>query len=149
MRCPYCGGRETEVVETRDNEDLGTIRRRRSCNKCEKRFTTYERVENSNLYVIKKDKTREQFSRDKLREGILKACEKTTVGLETVDKIVHEIEKELRSTGSTEIESSQIGRITASYLKKIDKVAYIRFSSVFKRFVDIEDFEKEVKRLLD
>lgn len=148
MRCPYCGNRETEVVETRDNEDLETIRRRRACLKCEKRFTTYERVENINLIIIKKDGRREQFNRDKLRGGILKSCEKTTVPMETIDRIVTEVERELKNEESVEIESKKIGQLVANRLKKIDKVAYIRFSSVFRRFVDVEDFEREVKRLI-
>lgn len=148
MRCPYCGSRETEVVETRDSEDLETIRRRRSCLKCEKRFTTYERVENINLIVIKKGGKREQFNRDKLRNGIIRASEKTTVPVETIDKIVTEVERELRGGDSVELESKKIGQIAANKLKKIDKVAYIRFSSVFRRFVDVEDFEKEVKKLI-
>lgn len=148
MKCPYCGSRETEVVETRDSEDLETIRRRRACGKCEKRFTTYERVENVHLLVIKKDGKREQFDREKLRRGILRSCEKTTVPIDKIDKIVVEIERELRGESTTEIESKKIGQMVASMLKKLDKVAYIRFSSVFKRFVDIEDFEKEVKRLI-
>lgn len=147
MKCPYCGGRETEVVETRDSEDLETIRRRRSCLDCEKRFTTYERVENVSLFVIKKDKTREQFSRNKLREGITKSCQKTTVSAEDIDKIVTEIERELRNGDSVEVESKKIGQFVANKLKKLDKVAYIRFSSVFRRFLDVEDFEKEAKRL--
>lgn len=148
MRCPYCGHHETEVIETRDSEDLETIRRRRACLKCEKRFTTYERVENVNLYVIKKDGKREQFERDKLKRGILKACEKTTVAMEEIEKIVTEIERELRSADSVEVESRKLGQMVANKLKKIDKVAYIRFASVFKRFVDVEDFEKEVQRLI-
>ncbi len=148
MKCPYCGSRETEVVETRDSEDLETIRRRRACLKCAKRFTTYERVENINLIVIKKDGKREQFNRDKLKNGILKACEKTKVAVEKIEKIVTEIEHELRSADSVEVESKRIGQMVANKLKKIDKVAYIRFSSVFRRFVDVEDFEKEVKRLI-
>ncbi|MCL5970698.1 MAG: transcriptional regulator NrdR [Patescibacteria group bacterium] len=148
MKCPYCGSRETEVVETRDSEDLETIRRRRACLKCEKRFTTYERVENVHLVVIKKDKTREQFNRDKLKGGILKSCEKTTVSFDLINKIVDETERELRGGDSIEIESRKIGQMVANRLKKIDKVAYIRFSSVFRRFVDVEDFEKEVKRLV-
>lgn len=148
MRCPYCGSTETEVVETRDSEDFETIRRRRACLKCEKRFTTYERVENVNLIVIKKDGKREQFHRDKLKEGIIKACEKTTVPLSEIDKIVTEVERELRGGDSVEVDSKKIGQMVAVRLKKLDKVAYIRFSSVFKRFVDIEDFEKEVKRLI-
>ncbi len=147
MKCPYCGSKETEVVETRDSEDLETIRRRRACVKCEKRFTTYERVENVNLVVIKKDGRREQFDRDKLKNGILRSCEKTTVTVDDVEKIVTEIERELRGGESGEVESKKIGQLVSIKLKKLDKIAYIRFSSVFKRFVDIEDFEKEVKKL--
>lgn len=149
MKCPYCGSRETEVVETRDSEDLETIRRRRACIKCEKRFTTYERIENVNLVVIKKDGKREQFNRDKLKNGILRSCEKTTVRVEDVDKIVNEIEMELRGGDSVEVESKKIGQMVSVKLKSLDKIAYIRFSSVFKRFVDIEDFEKEVKKLIN
>lgn len=148
MKCPYCGSRETEVVETRDSEDLETIRRRRACLSCKKRFTTYERVENINLIVIKKDGRREQFQRDKLKSGILKSCEKTKVSVDKIEKIVSEVERELRAADSVEVESKKIGQMIANRLKKIDKVAYIRFSSVFRRFVDVEDFEKEVKRLV-
>ncbi len=148
MKCPYCGSKDTEVVETRDSEDLETIRRRRECIKCKKRFTTYERIENVNLIVIKKAGRREQFDRDKLKRGIIRSCEKTKVSLETIEKIVTEIERELRTADSVEIESKKIGQMVAARLKALDKVAYIRFSSVFKRFVDVEDFEKEVKRLI-
>jgi transcriptional repressor NrdR len=147
MHCPYCGSKETEVVETRESEDLDAIRRRRACIRCEKRFTTYERVENISLTVIKKDKRREQFDRNKLRNGILKATEKTTVPVSEIDKLVAKIERELRSADSVEVESKRIGQLVAARLKKLDKVAYIRFASVFKRFVDLEDFEKEVQRL--
>ena len=148
MKCPYCGSKETEVVETRDSEDLETIRRRRECLGCNKRFTTYERIENVNLIVIKKDGKREQFDRDKLKRGIIRSCEKTKVSLEDIEKIVIEIERELRGAESVEVESKKIGQMVAIRLKTMDKVAYIRFSSVFKRFVDVEDFEKEVKRLI-
>ena len=148
MKCPYCGSNETEVVETRDSEDLETIRRRRACLNCEKRFTTYERVENVTLVVIKKDGKREQFNRDKLKSGIIRSCEKTTVSVDDIEKIVTEIERELRGADSVEVESKKIGQLVAGKLKKLDKVAYIRFSSVFRRFVDVEDFEKEVKRLI-
>ena len=148
MKCPYCGSKETEVVETRDSEDLETIRRRRNCIKCEKRFTTYERVENINLVVIKKDGRREQFDRDKLKNGIIRSCEKTTVTMDDIERIVTEVERELRGGDSVEIESKKIGQMVAVRLKKLDKIAYIRFSSVFKRFVDIEDFEKEVQKLI-
>lgn len=148
MKCPYCGSKNTEVVETRDSEDLETIRRRRACLSCEKRFTTYERVENVNLVVIKKDGRREQFNRDKLKNGIIRSCEKTTVSVEEIEKIVTDIERELRGADSIEVESKKIGQLVAARLKKLDKVAYIRFSSVFKRFVDAEDFEKEIKRII-
>lgn len=148
MKCPYCGSTESEVVETRASEDVDTIRRRRECLKCEKRFTTYERIENVNLVVIKKDGKREQFDRDKLRSGIIRSSEKTAVSMEAIEKIVTEVEQELRGADSVEVESKRIGQMVAMRLKKIDKVAYIRFSSVFKRFVDIEDFEEEVKRLI-
>lgn len=148
MHCPYCGGKESEVVETRDTEELDTIRRRRACFGCEKRFTTYERVENISLIVIKRDLRREQFNRDKLRKGLLKSCEKTTVPTEIIEKIVLDIERELRLMAKLEVESSRIGQMIAERLKEIDKVAYIRFSSVFRRFVDVEDFEREVKKLV-
>lgn len=148
MHCPYCGSKESEVVETRDSEDLDAIRRRRACEKCEKRFTTYERIENVYLIVIKKDKKREQFDRNKLRSGLLKSTEKTTVALSDIDKIVTEVERELKTADSVEVDSKKIGQMVAAKLKKLDKVAYIRFASVFKRFVDLEDFDKEVKRLI-
>ena len=148
MKCPYCGHKQTEVIETRDSEELETIRRRRSCSSCGKRFTTYERIENVNLYVIKKDGTREQFDRDKLKKGVLTSTQKTRVSVDEVEKIVSGIERELLNAESVEIPSNRIGDMVANRLKKIDKVAYIRFSSVFRRFVDVEDFEKEVKKLL-
>ncbi|MEK7573755.1 MAG: transcriptional regulator NrdR [Patescibacteria group bacterium] len=148
MKCPYCGSKDTEVVETRDSEDLETIRRRRECLKCQKRFTTYERIENISLVVIKKDGRREQFNREKLRSGIVRSCEKTKVSMEDIERIVTEVERELLGADSVEVDSKKIGQLIATRLKKIDKVAYIRFSSVFRRFVDVEDFEKEVKRLI-
>jgi len=148
MKCPYCGNNQTEVVETRDNNELETIRRRRSCVKCAKRFTTYERIENIDLYVIKKDGRREVFSRDKLRKGMLTSTDKTKISIEIVEKLVTDIERELRGRDSVEIKSKEIGELVAKHLKKLDKVAYIRFASVFKRFVDVEDFEKEVKKLI-
>lgn len=148
MKCPYCGSNQSEVVETRDNEELSIIRRRRSCLNCQKRFTTYERIENVNLYVIKKDGRREQFDRDKVRKGMLTSCEKTKVSVEEIEKIVTDIERELRTRDTVEIKSKEIGEMIAKRLKKLDKVAYIRFASVFKSFVDVEDFEKEVKKLI-
>ncbi len=149
MQCPYCKSSETEVVETRVAEEGTNIRRRRTCSSCGKRFTTYERIENITLIVKKNDGRREQFSREKLRSGIIKACEKTKVSLEEINNIVDDIERELMTGDSVEIEGKKIGQMTAVRLKKADKVAYIRFASVFKRFVDVEDFEKELKKLIN
>ncbi len=148
MFCLFCKHTDTDVIETRLSEDGATIRRRRQCPKCERRFTTYERVEELPLLVIKKDGRRERFDREKLREGILKSCEKTTVTADQVEKIVNLVENELKQSDTTEIESRTIGNLVAKQLKKIDKIAYIRFASVFRRFVEVEDFEKEVKKLL-
>jgi transcriptional repressor NrdR len=136
------------VIETRLSEDGTIVRRRRRCPKCGKRFTTYERVEELPMLVIKKDGRRERFNREKLRDGILKACEKTMVTADQVEKIVFGLEGELKQRDSTEIESREIGNYVAKQLKKIDKIAYIRFASVFKRFVEVEDFQKEVNKLL-
>lgn len=148
MKCPYCNHEETEVLETRDSEDLAVTRRRRSCAKCEKRFTTYERIESVPLTVIKKDERRESFDREKLKRGIVRSSGKTTVKAEDVDRIVDEVERELIGGDTTEISSKKIGELVAKHLKKLDKVAYIRFASVFRSFVDVEDFEREVKKLL-
>jgi transcriptional repressor NrdR len=148
MHCPYCNSTETEVVETRVSEDGTNIRRRRTCSSCQKRFTTYERIENIPLIVKKKDGKREQFDREKLHKGMITATQKTIVSLEDITRIVDEIERELRSGESVEIESKKIGGLVAQKLKKIDKVAYIRFSSVFKQFVDLEDFQKELEKLI-
>lgn len=148
MKCPYCNDDNTEVVETRDSEDLGTTRRRRECSKCTKRFTTYERVESVSIIVIKKDGKKEQFDREKLKRGVLKACEKTMVGIGDIERIIDEVERDLRSLDSVEAESKKVGQMVATRLKKIDKIAYIRFASVFRRFLDVEDFEKELHKLL-
>ncbi len=148
MKCAYCGHIDTEVIETRDSEDLAVTRRRRTCVKCEKRFTTYERVETIPITVIKRDKRRETFDRDKLSRGIWRASGKTAITAANVNGIVDEVERELIGGESTEVASQKIGEIVARRLKKLDKVAYIRFASVFRRFVDLEEFEREVKKLL-
>lgn len=147
MHCIFCSHNNTDVVETRASEDGSTIRRRRECEKCLKRFTTYERTEHLPIIVIKKDGRRERFDREKLRTSIIHPTQKTTVSLDQVDEIIKAIESILKQAESTEIESKYIGNLVADELKKIDKVAYIRFSAVFKNFVDVEDFEKEVKGL--
>lgn len=148
MKCPYCGFENTDVIETRDSEDLSVTRRRRGCTKCEKRFTTYERVESVPITVIKKDERRETFDREKLKRGIWRASGKTTIKADDVDRIVDDVERELIAGDTTEVPSKKIGELVARRLKKLDKIAYIRFASVFRRFVDIEDFEKELKKLL-
>lgn len=148
MKCPYCNFENTDVLETRDNEDLSVTRRRRNCTKCEKRFTTYERVESVPITVVKKDDRRETFDREKLRRGIWRASGKTKVTAKDIDRIVDEVERELIGGESTEVMSKRIGELVAKRVKKIDKIAYIRFASVFRQFVDIEDFEREVKKLL-
>jgi len=149
MRCPYCGYTKSEVVETRDNEDLDTIRRRRKCLRCEKRFTSYERIENVHLTVIKRDGKKEQYDIEKLRTGLLNACGKTTIGIEDITKLAADVTREIRSGEVVEIESKLIGELVAKRLKTMDKVAYIRFASVFKRFVDAEDFEKELQLVIE
>ncbi len=146
MKCPFCSHKDTQVVETRETcEDI--TRRRRECLKCKKRFTTYEKLENINLRIIKKDGNREMFDREKVRKGFLRACEKRSITIEQIDKAVDEIEKILRNKGLKEVKSSVIGDLVMKYLKRMDSVAYIRFASVYRAFQDIGEFEKEVKLL--
>jgi transcriptional repressor NrdR len=148
MRCPYCGHMETKVLDSRDAEDLAVTRRRRECEKCEKRFTTYERVEFIDLVVRKKDGKTEPFDRKKIEGGILKACEKRPVSREKIEETVDEIERDIRKKEGTEITTQEIGEMVIEKLKKLDKVAYIRFASVYREFADLTEFESEVKKLL-
>ena len=145
MHCPYCLYEETKVLETRENDN--STRRRWECLSCEKRFTTHERVETIELIVLKKDGSRQPFDREKLKKGILRACEKRQVTLEVIDKTIDLIETKLRSLNSIEIPSKVIGELAMRHLKKIDKVAYIRFASIYKEFEDVEDYEKELIKL--
>lgn len=144
MKCPYCSS-ETKVIDKRDSQDI--TRRRREClnKKCKKRFTTYERVE-TNVRVIKKDKRREPFSREKLLIGITKACEKRPISQEAIEKVVNEIEAKIRAYGP-EVPSKFIGELVMKQLKKLDKVAYVRFASVYREFQDVGDFKKTIKEL--
>jgi len=146
MRCPFCSSENTSVLETRES-DLGT-RRRRECLDCKKRFTTYEKVEYAPIMVIKKDGRREGFSKEKLRNGIIKACEKRQVSTEQIARVVDEIESKIADSGNSEITSKKIGEIVMSKLKKLDKVAFIRFASVYREFEDITEFEDELKKLI-
>lgn len=144
MKCPYCSSEDTKVIDKRPSDDR-TFRRRRECEKCEKRFTTYERIEIVPLTVIKRDGRREDFDKNKIRIGIMKACEKRPINQEKIEKIVDEIENELLNMDTTEIKSKVIGDLVMNSLKNVDEVAYIRFASVYKKFRDIESFEKELK----
>ena len=147
MKCPYCGYEETQVIDTREIENLEATRRRRECLKCNKRFTTYERVEEADIVVVKKGGRRERFERQKLLNGILKACEKRSISLEKIEKLVDEVESDLRKRDSVEVESKVIGEIAMKKLKTLDKVAYIRFASVYREFEDLERFEEELEKL--
>ena len=144
MICPYCSHIETKVVDSRESEN--NVRRRRECEKCSKRFTTYEKVE-FDLTVLKKDSRREQFSREKLKSSILKSTGKRPVSLEKIEKIIDEIEQELRGSKSHEIPSRIIGDKVMKKLKSLDKIAYIRFASVYKEFKDIDDMAEELKKM--
>ena len=145
MECPYCSHTKYKVTDKRDSPN--GIRRRRECLKCKKRFTTYEKIEKSDLYIIKKDNRREKFNREKLESGILKAFEKRPVSQDKIQKIINEIEEQLRRKGKKEIKSSIIGDLVSKKIKKLDKVAYIRFASVYRDFEDVKDFKKEIKEL--
>ena len=147
MKCPFCDAIETKVIDKRVSEDLQTNRRRRECLVCTRRFTTYERVETGNILVIKKDDTREKFKREKILNGILKACEKRPIDIEHIENIVNEIERDIMSKDGAEINSTKIGEIIMDKLKTLDEVAYIRFASVYRQFKDITSFEKELKKL--
>jgi transcriptional repressor NrdR len=145
MLCPYCLNSETKVIDKRDNESL--TKRRRECLKCSKRFNTLEAVERPELRVIKKDGRRENFDHEKLKKGVMKACEKRPISSEKLDKMLGRTEDRIRKRGK-EINSEMIGDIVASELKKIDKVAYIRFASVYRDFTELDDFKKEIRELI-
>ncbi len=146
MLCPYCLNSETKVIDKRDNESL--TKRRRECLKCSKRFNTLEAVERPEFRVIKKDGRRENFDYEKLKRGVLKACEKRPISSEKIDKMLARTEERLRKRGK-EVKSTLIGDIVASELKKIDKVAYIRFASVYREFRELDDFKKEITFLVN
>jgi len=148
MKCPFCENTETKVIDSRPTEEGHAIRRRRECENCGKRFTTYEKVEEMLLMVIKKDGRREAFDRSKILSGIIKSCEKRTVPLAEIEKVVDEIERGLNNTMEKEIESTFIGELIMEQLKKIDEVAYVRFASVYRQFTDVNTFVAEIEKLL-
>lgn len=148
MRCPFCNYRDSRVIDSRSVEDNTTIRRRRECPKCNKRFTTYEKYEEAPLIVHKKDGSRELFDPTKLMRGLLKACEKRPVTNERIKNIVDSIEHDLRVTFGDEAESTQIGELVMKYLSKTDQIAYVRFVSVYKQFKDTKSFIAELERII-
>ena len=149
MKCPYCGYDESKVIDSRPTDEGERIRRRRECLKCGKRFTTYEVIETVPIIVIKKDKSRESFDRNKLLNGLLRACEKRPVSIDTLERVVDEIEGSLQNSLDREVPSSLIGKYAMEKLKTIDEVAYVRFASVYRQFKDIDSFMRELTKLLE
>ena len=149
MKCRYCAGTESKVIDSRPTEDGSAIRRRRECVNCGKRFTTYEKIEMLPVLVVKKDKRREQFDASKVRNGILRACEKRPVSLEEIEKLVRKVETSVCQQPEEEVTTEQIGRIVMDGLKTLDDVAYIRFASVYRQFKDVQSFMQELQLLLD
>jgi len=147
MKCPFCLKTNTKVLDSRLSAIQDAVRRRRQCPSCSKRFTTYERIEDNNISIIKKNRVMQQFARQKIITGMLKACEKRPVKREQVEKAVDEIESEIRKSGKTEITSRKIGEMVTEKLLGIDKVAYLRFASVYRRFTDVTQFAKEAEKI--
>ena len=148
MKCPFCSFEESKVIDSRPTDEGQRIRRRRECLSCGKRFTTYEIIESLPIIVIKKDKSRETFNRDKLMTGLLRACEKRPVSIDTLDNMIDEIETPLQNALDREVSSEKIGQLVMEKLKKIDEVAYVRFASVYRQFKDINTFMRELNKLL-
>lgn len=148
MRCPYCSSVNTKVTDSRDTDDGASIRRRRQCLSCGKRFTTYETVEQTALRVIKKNGNREMFNRNKLRSGLIRACEKRSITSAQIDEIIDHVERQIRNELRQEVPSEVIGNLVMEQLKKLDQVAYVRFASVYREFKDIESFMNELKLLM-
>jgi transcriptional repressor NrdR len=148
MRCPFCGYDDTKVIDSRPTEEGQAIRRRRECEACAKRFTTYEKVEEITLMVVKKDGSREVFDRNKIMNGIIRACEKRPVPMADIEKIVYEVERALNNMMEKEMESSLIGEYVMDHLKELDDVAFVRFASVYRQFTDAESFREEIDKIL-
>ncbi len=143
MECPFCKYKDSKVIDSR-HTDINSIRRRRECENCKKRFTTYERIEQTPIMVIKKDKRREEFNRDKIKSGIIRSCEKRPISVQQIDNVVNKIESDIRRDYTDEVDSSIVGNIVMENLKELDEVAYVRFASVYREFKDIETFMKEL-----
>ncbi len=149
MKCPYCGYLESKVVDSRPADEGASIRRRRECLSCHKRFTTYETMESLPLMVIKKDGSRQSFDRGKVMGGLIRACEKRPVSYQTLEGLVAEIELSLQNQIDREVSSSQIGELVLERLKQLDEVAYVRFASVYREFKDVDSFMAELKQLME
>ena len=149
MKCPFCADTENKVIDSRLSKEGYVIRRRRECLACNRRFTTYERIEEIPLMIIKKDGRREEFNRDKIRSGITKACEKRNVSMNSIEDFLDELEQELRETGKKEISSSIVGERVIKRLHDLDEIAYVRFASVYREFKDVNDFIQELKLMLE
>ena len=146
MKCPFCASEETQVLESRAVEEGKAVRRRRECSKCSKRFTTYEKTRNNFLWVVKKEGKREPFDKEKIKRGILRAIEKRSVSLDLVDEIINQVEREMLNKEKEEIPSRIVGTAILKRLKKVDKVAWLRFASVYPEFEDLADFEKAIEK---
>ena len=149
MKCPYCGYQESKVVDSRHSEDGGSIRRRRECLACQKRFTTYETVESLPVFVVKKDNSREPFDRSKVLNGMLRACEKRPVSTAALEDAVKEIEQVVQNSLEREVSTEFIGELVMERLKALDEVAYVRFASVYRQFKDINSFMHELNKILE
>ncbi len=149
MKCPFCGWNESKVVDSRPADEYIVIRRRRECEKCAKRFTTYEKIEEMPLIIVKRDGRREAFQRKKIINGLINACQKRPISLKEIESIADSIEKELYNTMEKEINSKRIGEMVMKELKKLDDVAYVRFASVYKQFKDINTFMDELNKLMN
>ena len=147
MRCPFCNYFDSKVVDSRPTDEGQAIRRRRECIKCGKRFTTYEKIEEIPIMVVKKDGNRQSFDRNKLLNGIIKSCEKRPVSMNTIESIVDDIEKNLSNSLEKEVKSEEIGEMVMNRLKEMDEVAYVRFASVYRQFKDIDSYIEEIKKL--
>ena len=149
MKCPFCGDDNTRVIDSRPADDNEAIRRRRQCDECGKRFTTYEKVETIPLIVIKRDKNRETYDRSKIESGVVRCCHKRPVSVDQIEACVDEIENKIFNLGVREIESEKIGEIVMDQIRDLDQVAYVRFASVYRQFKDADTFMSELKKLLD
>ena len=149
MKCPYCNAQDTKVIDSRPADDNSSIRRRRQCEKCGKRFTTYEKLETMPLMVIKKDRSRETYDRSKIESGIIHSCHKRPVSIQQINQMIDEIENEIFTMEDREVETSVIGELVMQKLKQLDEVAYVRFASVYREFKDVNTFMEELGKLLE